>query len=374
MAHAIAQLCRNAARDRDSALMWQEVANARVALAWAVSAPGHEQVAITIATFISVGIGAGGATAEALDYLQRVRPLVDERCPTMLAARFWHWYGRVGSEGRMPVSLSVEAMTRADALFESLGERRHRHACQRHLAEVELEAGHADRAELHLGIACMLEREGVPEADVMRRLRVESRLADTRGQYDLALRHAQAALKLAAAQGVKRYRLLLRADMAWTQLQMGQADAAAEGCLELLQSLDDSIRQGQARGRVLSGLTAALVAAGHVDRAVRSAEDSLVSLRQANLIRAQCLVFAWVAAAAGSVVPAAQLLGAGEAFTEHSGHARHPVARLARERALALVSPRLDDAALQYWRVVGRGLGDSALDHLLQQTFSASAA
>ena len=54
-----------------------------------------------------------------------------------LAARFWHWYGRVGSEGRMPVSLSVEAMMTADAMFESLGERRHRHSCQRHLAEVE---------------------------------------------------------------------------------------------------------------------------------------------------------------------------------------------------------------------------------------------
>jgi tetratricopeptide (TPR) repeat protein len=274
----------------------------------------------------------------------------------------------------MPVALSVEAMTRADALFESLGERRHRHACQRHLAEVELEAGHADRAEVHLGIACELEREGVPEADVMRRLRVDSRLADTRGQYDLALRHAQAALKLAGALGVKRYRLLLRADMAWTQLQMGQADAAVEGCEDMLQHLDDSIRQGQARGRVLSGLTAALVAAGQVERAVRSAEDSLVSLRQANLLRAQCLVFAWVAAAAGSLEPAAQLLGAGEAFTEHSGHARHPVARLARERALELVGPRLGDAALQYWRDVGRSLGDNALDHLLQQTFRTPAA
>lgn len=374
MAHAVAQLCMNAARDRDSTLMWQEVANARVALAWAVTAPGHELVAITIATFISVGIGAGGATAEALDYLQRVRPLVDDRCPTMLAARFWHWYGRVGSEGRMPVSLSVEAMNRADMLFGQLGERRHRHACQRHLAEVELEAGHVDRAEEHLHIAGTLEHEGIPEADVMRRLRVESRLADARGQYDLALLHAEAALKLASALGVKRYRLLLRADIAWTALQMGQADAAVDGCMELLQSLDDSIRQGQARGRVLSGLTAALVAAGRIDRAVRSAADSLQSLRQANLLRAHCLVFAWVAAAAGHLEPAAQLLGVGEAFSDRSEHARHPVAKMARERALALIGQGLDNGALSYWCEVGRALSDAALDHLLQQTFSVEAA
>ena len=372
LAHAMAQLCMNAARDRDSALMWQEIPNARAALSWAVEAPGHEQVAITIATFISVGLGAAGATGEALEHLKRVLPLVDARCPTMLAARFWHWYGRVGSEGRMPVSASVEAMTMADALFESLGEHRHRHSCQRHLAEVELEAGHAERAEAHLRQARALEETCASEADRMRRMRVESRLADMRGQHDLALRHAQAALALAEALNVKRYRLLLKADMAWTLLQMGRPDAAVEGSLELLQYLDDSIRQGQARGRVLSGLTAALVAAGQVERAVRSAGDSLVTLRQANLLRARCEVFAWVAAAAGGAQAAAQLIGAGEAFTDQSENERDPISRMARQRALDLIEPLLGQAGCQYWRAQGRSLGDAGLDHLLTQTFTAA--
>ncbi|MEJ8827205.1 winged helix-turn-helix domain-containing protein [Variovorax humicola] len=370
LAHAMAQLCMNAARDRDSVLMWQEVSNARAALTWALTAPGHEQVAITIATFISVGLGAAGATGEALDLLKRVRPLVNARCPTMLAARFWHWYGRVGSEGRMPVSLSVEAMLTADAMFESLGERRHRHSCQRHLAEVELEAGHAERAEAHLRIAHELEQGGAREADRMRRLRVESRLADARGQHDLALRHAQAALELAEALNVKRYRLLLRADMAWTQLQMGQADAAVDGCLELLVYLDDSIRQGQARGRVLSGLTAALVAAGHIERAVRSAGDSLLALRQADLLRARCEVFAWVAAASGARQAAAQLVGAGEAFAAQSENERDPISKMARQRAMELIEPILGDAELRYALAQGRNLGEAGLYHLLIHTFA----
>ena len=370
LVHAMAQLCMDAARTRDSALMWQEIPNARAALAWALETPGHEQAAITIATFIAVGLGAAGASGEALEHLKRVLPLVDARCPTMLAARFWHWYGRVGSEGRMPVSLSVEAMLTADALFESLGERRHRHSCQRHLAEVELEAGHVERAEAHIGIALELEREGASEADRMRRLRVESRLADARGQHDLALRHAQAALELAEALGIKRYRLLLRADMAWTHLQMERADAAVDGCLELLRYLDDSIRQGQARARVLSGLTASLVAAGQVERAVRSAEDSLIALRQANLLRARCEVFAWVAAAAGAIQAAAQLVGAGEAFTSLSENQRDPISKMARQRALALIKPVLGEAELPYWLVQGQNLGDAGLDHLLKQTFA----
>lgn len=369
-AHAMGQLCMNAARDRDSILMWEEVPNARAALAWSLAAPDHEQVAITIATFISVGLGAAGATGEALEHLKRVQPLVDARCPTMLAARFWHWYGRVGSEGRMPVSISVEAMLKADALFESLGEHRHRHSCRRHLAEVELEAGHPERAEGHLRIALELEQGGAPEADRMRRLRVESRLADARCQFDLALRHAQAALELAEALGVKRYRLLLRADMAWTQLQMGRAEAAVEGGLELLQYLDDSIRQGQARGRVLSGLTAALVAAGQIERAVRSAADSLTALRQANLLRARSEVFAWVAAATGAVHAAAQLIGAGETFANQSENERDPISKMARHRALALIEATFGDADLQYWLAQGRGLGDAGLDHLLTQIFA----
>lgn len=370
LAHAMAQLCVNAARERDSALMWQEVPNARVALTWALKAPDHAQVAITIATFLSVGLGAAGATGEALEHLKRVLPLVDARCPPMLAARFWHWYGRVGSEGRMPVSQSVEAMMLADAMFESLGEARHRHSCQRHLAEVELEAGHAERAEAHLRIARALEQDSTPEADRMRRLRVESRLADARGQHDLALRHAQAALELAEGLGVKRYRLLLRADMAWTQLQMGQADAAVAGCQELLQFLDDSIRQGQARGRVLSVLTAALVAAGQVGRAVHSASDSLTALRQANQLSARCEVFAWVAAAAGSVQAAAQLVGAGETFADQSENERDPVSTMARQRALGLITPVLGDTELGYWLAQGRSLGDAGLYHLLKQTFA----
>ena len=170
---------------------------------------------------------------------------------------------------------------------------------------------------------------------------------------------------------MKRYRLLLKADMAWTQLQMGRADAAVDGCLELLQYLDDSIRQGQARGRVLSGLTAALVAAGQVDRAVRSASDSLLALRQANLLRARCEVFAWVAAAAGSAQAAAQLIGAGESFADHSENERDPISKLARQRTLDLIEPILDDTDLQYWLARGRSIGDAGLDHLLTHTFAA---
>ncbi|MCM2310703.1 MAG: winged helix-turn-helix domain-containing protein, partial [Steroidobacteraceae bacterium] len=88
-ARTMAKLCLLAARERDSAWMWQEMPNARAALAWALTAPGHGNTAVTIATYTSVVLAAGGAMGEALDNLQRVQHLVTDQCPTALTARYW---------------------------------------------------------------------------------------------------------------------------------------------------------------------------------------------------------------------------------------------------------------------------------------------
>ncbi|MDY0749125.1 winged helix-turn-helix domain-containing protein [Paucibacter sp. R3-3] len=368
-AQALGRLCLLAARERDSTWMWQEMPNARAALAWALTAPGQGELAVTIATYISVVLAAGGAIREALDHLLDVQPLLDDDCPAPLAARYWHWLGRLGVEGRLPSSQCVEALLTADSMFAALGERRHRHACQRHLAEAELRAGRAERAEQHLAAARELEQTGVSAADRMRRLRVEAMLADARQQHEEALRHQQAALALALAQDVDRYRLLLMADMAWTHLQMGQAEAAVEDFQELLQHFDDSIRQGLARARALSGLTAALVAAGRIEEAVASVGDSVLALQQANLLRSRCEVFAWVAAAAGEVQVAAQLIGAGEAFAAQSETERDPISMLACRHAMALIETRMPEPDYRYWSAQGGSAGETELLGLLGQAF-----
>ena len=91
------------------------------------------------------------------------------------------------------------------------------------------------------------------------------------------------------------------------------------------------------------------MAAGQIERAVRSAADSLTALRQANLLRARSEVFAWVAAASGAVHAAAQLIGAGETFASQSENQRDPISKMARQRALALIESGVGDGELQYW-------------------------
>lgn len=363
-AKTMAKLCLHAARDRDSAWMWQEMPNARAALVWATTAPGHSDTAVTIATYTSVVLGAGGMIREALDNLQRVQHLVTDQSSKELSARYWHWLGRLGVEGRLPSSQCIEALRKADAMFTDLAEPRHRHACQRHLAEAELRSGRLQLAEQHLEEASRLEHPSNP-TDRMRRLRVEGLLADARQQYGLALRHIQTALGLAEAHSVDRYRLLLLADVAWTHLQMGHPEAAVTSFQELLLHLDHSIRQGLARARALSGMTAALVAAGRIVEAARSARRSVRVLQQANLLRSRCDVFAWVAAAAGDLPTAAQLIGAGEDFAASSETERDPISQMAHKAAVEIIDANMsrDDGA--YWRGQGAIASEAELVHLL---------
>jgi len=369
-AATLCRICLQAARERNSIWMWQEMPNARAALDWALASREPGDMAVTIATYTSVVLAAGGAIREALDNLLRVQHLLDDSCPPALIARYWHWRGRLGVEGRLPSRPCIEALKRSDALFAALGEPRHRHACQRHLAEAELRAGHLDQAEHHLQAARRLETGMAAPADRMRRLRVEAQLADARQQHALALRHARTALRLAEAHGVERYRLLLMADMAWSHLQRGHAPAAVAAFGELLQHLDQSIRQGLARARALSGLTAALVAAGRIDEARRSVGHSVLALQQANLLHSRCDVFAWVAAASGDAESAARLIGVGSEFVARTETERDPVSRLAYEQALALIGASLGDEDLRHWRAQGALASDAELLHLLASAFA----
>lgn len=369
-AHTMTKLCLLAARERDSAWMWQEMPNARTALSWALSTPGQGETAVTIATYTSVVLGAGGAIREALDNLQAVRHLVTERCPAPLAARYWHWLGRLGVEGRLPSSLCVDALKRSESMFSELGEPRHRHACQRHLAEAELRCGHVDAAEQHLENAKKLEVDATPAADRMRRLRVEALLADALGQHASALRLAQTALTIAETHSIDRYRLLLMADMAWTHLQMGHADVAAAAFHELLLHLEQSARQGLARARAMSGLTAALVAGGRVEEAARTAARAVRSLQQVNLLCSRCELFAWVAAAANDFEIASQLVGAGAAFATRTETERDPISELARREATALIVAARSQDDFAYWSSQGALASESELIHLLESAFA----
>ncbi|QBM28823.1 hypothetical protein HPF_14070 [Hydrogenophaga pseudoflava] len=206
-------------------------------------------------------------------------------------------------------------------------------------------------------------------ADRMRRQRVQALLASARGRHTEALRLAHSALELAEGGSVDRYRLLLMADIGWTHLQMGQAASAVGAFRNLLLHLDHSIRQGLARARALSGLTAALVAAGQVDDAARVAGRTVHALQQANLLCSRCEVFAWLLAAKGNGIAAAQLIGAGDAFTAGSETERDPISQLARARTMALLEKLLPADDTNYWQAQGAISDENHVRQLLERAF-----
>ncbi|MCU0919204.1 MAG: winged helix-turn-helix domain-containing protein [Burkholderiaceae bacterium] len=369
LAQAMVKLCLHLARERDNARLWQEMPNARAALGWSLATPGQEATAVTLATYTAVVLATDGAVGEALDNLRRVEPLVAAPLSDAVAARFWHWIGRLGFEGRLPNSECIESLRKADAMFLALDEPRHRHACQRHLAEAWLRSGRPDLAEHHLTLARELEGVQTSAVDRMRRLRVDALLADTQGRSAEALRLAQSALTLAEAHGIDRYRMQLRADMAWMHLNTGQAEAAVSAFQEVLVHLDDSIRQGLARARALSGLTAAFLAAARIEEAIRAAWRSVPALQRANLLRSRCDVFAWLAVAVGDARSAALLLGAGDDFATRSETERDPISQLARRRALLALSPLMSQEEVSHWQSQGAATGDAELIYVLRTVF-----
>jgi hypothetical protein len=191
----------------------------------------------------------------------------------------------------------------------------------------------------------------------------------------MALLHAQSGLMLAEAHGFEHYRMLLTADMAWSHLQMGHANAAVASFQELLVHLQGQpLRFSLARARALTGLTAALLAADRVPEAVRGLLRTAQALQQENLLPSRCDILAWAAAASGALPAAAQFLGASEAFAAASNTERDLVSALAHERALALLGSRLNDADLQHWHRQGVHASHGELMHLITTQFGAGGA
>lgn len=363
-AYATREVCRVAVKDRDTNWLWAEMNNARTALAWALSHPGDEAVAVAIATHTSVLLATAGAVPEALASLQRVLPYVDQSIDPPLAARFWQWLGRLGIEGRLPTSRCLQALERAADMFAALDDARHLHACHRMLAEALIAGGDLVAARRHLAAAERQESALTRPADRMRRLRVAGLLADAEGQPQEALRLAEQALQMAEAHAIARYVAILLADTAWVRLRMGQSDGASDTLRRLLAQLRPTPRDGLTRAYALAGLTAALVSGGRLAEALDGAAETIEALRASGLLPVRCHVFAWMAAACGQVQEAAQLIGAADDSHARAELRPDRLSEHARAAALELLRRQMSDEDIEYWRTKGRAADDLVLAHL----------
>jgi len=365
-AHAMRAVFKKAARERDSDRQLDELANLRVALAFAISTPGEGGVALSLATDSSVVLATSGPVPEVLDNLLKVERFVTADTEPGLAAQYWQWVGRVGKDGRLPGRRCVEVLARAEAMFEQLGRIRRVHACRRQLAEAHLSLNELGAAEQALSRARQLESAQTPAADVMRRLRLDGLLADAFGRFEQALALNQEALGIAELYGYRRYCYNLLSDRAWIELQAGQPEVAEDGLLDLLRRIPPGPHDGLPRAEALAALLAARTAAGRLDVASASLPDAVRALRSCGLFFHRGDIFAWLAAARSQYQLASHVLGAVDEFHRRSEGRRDRLAARAREEALRLMMDVVPVAEQRLWMLHGRHVEESVLASSLE--------
>lgn len=337
-----------------------EMPNVRSAYEWAFADARNPAAAVALATLPSMVIAVEGAVQEARRRLLEVEPLVSDALPRPLVAQYWQWYGRIGLGGRLRSSRCVEALLRAERLFDELGKNRHVHACRRQLVEALLDAGDLAGAARALERARSMEDSTWPLADRMRRLRAEGLWLAKAGRADEALKCSSLALEHAQEAGIDRYELVLLDDIARIHLEAGHAHEAAARYRTLAARAREA-RAGLTLSNALAGLIAALTAEDELDEAQRVAAEALPVLARCAILVARADILAWLMARRGRFETAARLLGASDAFRAGCETARDPVEQQAWQEALDRVSAAVPESTRLGWMAAGASASEEAL-------------
>ena len=331
-------VCTLATRHRDTEAIWHEIANVRAAFGWAMR-HGEPRLAVALAIDSSVVFALGGLVGEVLERLVAVEPFVDDSLPLPQAAQYWQWLGRFGNDGRLPASRCIHALETAEKLFRQLRNHRHVHACLRMRAEALLDQGDMHAAAQAIDLARQLETQGHPLADRMRRLRIEGMILDARGQHPAAVKVLEQALALARLADIHRYVATLTQDIGQSLLNQGDAVAAEQRFLAVLDDRRHDVSVALAGAYARIGLATALLMQGQLARARLAALEAIPPLRSCGILLAQTECLAWLLAALGQLPAAQDLLHTADAFRRFSQTARSPTDLRAYSAARALLLP-----------------------------------
>jgi predicted ATPase/DNA-binding winged helix-turn-helix (wHTH) protein len=360
-AHATGTLCERAVRSRDIDWLWAEMNNVRAAYAWARGDEGDDTLAVSLTTSSSMVLAVAGLVSEGMQRLLEVEPLVTTATPPALAAQYWQWLGRGGIDGRLPTSRCIEALQRAEAMFRSLHNVRHLHACLRMRAEALVASEDLAGARAALHEAQGLESNGCTATDRLRRLRVQGLLCVAEARHEEALAMYGMAYDMAVSAQAERYVLILLADMAAVHLKMGQAAQAAEQYRALAEKARHRRSQGLTLAHALAGLMAALITQQQLAEATTAGGEALLPLRRCGIFVAHCDIYAWLMACHGRLQIAAQLLGAADAFHQNSETARDAVKGRARQEVIDLLATNDIAGQTQLWMLEGAAATEEAL-------------
>lgn len=365
-AQATRNVCLLATRRRDTQAIWDEIANIRAAFSWALRG-GETELAVGLVNASSVVLALGGLVGEVVQRLVDVEPSVTEQLPRPLAAQYWQWLGRFGNDGRLPAHRCVAALETAEALFRQLSNDRHVHACLRMRAEALVEQGELAAASQAIDCARQLESTDSPLADRMRRLRIEAKILDGRGDFGPAIERLEQALNMARLAGIHRYVATLTQDIGQTLMHKGDAIGAERRFRAVMEDSSRDLSVALAVAYARMGLTTALLAQGHLGPARAEALDAVPLLRSCGILLAHAEVFAWLLAALGDLHCAAILLSTADSFRRFSETTRGPTQARAYQGARDFLTDGFSTEGAQY-EAIG---SDSELAQILSSALLA---
>ncbi|MEZ5659939.1 MAG: winged helix-turn-helix domain-containing protein [Burkholderiaceae bacterium] len=328
---------REAIRARATEALWADMNNMRRAYAWAMGADGDKRLAVGLATASAVVLAVEGFVAEALARHLEVQPFLDQNIPDDVAALYWQWYGRIGTDCRLPVQTCIEAFDQALTMFRGLGNIRHQHACHRMKAQALIDAGEFDAAARSLFEAYRLELDVTPAADRMRRLRVQGLLEERSGRARAALQTWAQALQMCDQFGITRYAMIVRVDIARAHLALGNLDECIARFGELAGFARDRAEGGLTMSYALTGLTTTHLLRGEDAQALAVAREAIPVLRQAGLLAVRGDMFALLLARLGRPQLSAQILRLVDTVRQATGTVRDPVEARLRREAIELI-------------------------------------
>lgn len=347
--------------------LWPELPEVRAALRWAGGthpAQGGEGDPARLVALVSL-VGAigpfwniAGLNREAQRWLERVRPLIDERTPKRHAARYWQALALRAVDPLAPALEAVAAAQRAAALYRELGDDFGEYRMLGVQAvQVKRSAPPLDPAPL---VARMRELER-PEWNATwrsARLRAEGIAFSNAGDWRRYRDHFAADLARAREAGDDMHAWSAHINVAVADIALGRpAQAAAD-----LQPVVDRLRErGYLRWqwRCAAVLMAAWIEAGDWARARAAMRETLSLLGMAGATDFIGDHLAWWATANGAAEEGARLLGwcdEAPARRKTAGRADHDAhACRQHEALLARALPAERVAAL---RASGRAWGD----------------
>jgi len=351
-----------AARQRDTEWSLAEVNNTRAAFGWAMGPGGDRQLAIALAASSATMVMVlAGLAREGMQRLLEVEPFVNADTPTDIAARFWQWLGRGGSDGRLPTSKCIQALARAEAMFRAASNGRHIHACLRMRAEALLACGDLAGAEGALREARSMEGANWPLADRMRRLRVQALLYAATGLHEESLSTFAQAHELASAASILRYELTILSDRAGLLLQMRQYAQASEQFESLAERTRPHRTQMLILAKALIGLGAAKLGQARIDDAARACAQSIALAQRCGIFLASADIYAWLLAQRSEGALAARLVGASDTFHGRSEICRDRVKQFARAEVMQALHARHAMGQIDAWVAEGAATEESWL-------------